>query len=749
MNRRYLLKGSTMQASKFSAWIALVSMVLVSAGDAQTAAPAKASGATKTTSPKQSVASLDAQAQKYQQLLNDVDVTSDPDVKNAVYAKWVDVTCKRKQLELQQSALDASLAASIYQSCSKRLIANPAAAVAADAHQTANAAGGNQGPPPFPAGVEPPPGCSTEITIHFDTARPSDYRTVPQVNNNKTIDLAKMVRLNSNETGGEIYTRSQVYVGFTNRLRYTASLGSKVSAIQAPDVPFSQMFTTTPLTPAAAKSPPAGKPGAAAKPNLPPPAAFRAFSDCYTKIEDTFVRFQGALGQEEDVLSGSKGKISALINSLQPFEYTLDNARDNARSHFEIFPSSQIPPFPKEDLQILKVLATRFIAQSDKLKAWATDKSQDPSITSDYKTFSDGANNISARLDQYLGTAGSAGNASNSGNASDNASNPANASNSSNAESSGGAAASLNGSSQKGGSKDATNSAGSTPSTEANDYGSLKDYVENWVTQFKLVAGMSPDDFVVLPDGKLACGGFFGNGTSTLMQLSISDSLNPPATGTKVTPTSLDSVVCQPTISISNGLGLSFIPSQTPAFVAGVKKDAQGNPVLDSSGNPTIIQTLGYSNQSHVSAGYALQTNASLWATQQWGSEIHWSVGAMLTASSSGATTDIVTGPSFSFRRRTFFVSPMYDLGLRTQYVSPFRPGMPQGNLTSPPTQQIWKSGFGVTITFPFSTSTKNSSSSNGGATATTPGDGTGNGGGGNGGGTTPSKSKKPASGDN
>jgi hypothetical protein len=203
--------------------------------------------------------------------------------------------------------------------------------------------------------------------------------------------------------------------------------------------------------------------------------------------------------------------------------------------------------------------------------------------------------------------------------------------------------------------------------------------------------------------------------------LSVTDSMNPPAAGAKVTPVNLDSVVCEPTLSVSNGLGLSFIPSQTPAFLPSVKKDAQGNPVLDSNGNPVIIQTLGYSNQSNVSAGYALQANASLWEFRNWNFEIHWSVGAMLTASTSGTTTDIITGPSFSFRRRTFFVSPMYDLGLRTVYVSPFQPGMPQGNLTSPPTKQVWKSGFGVTITFPFSTGTKNTNSANGGATVTNP----------------------------
>src|SRR5208282_5262650 len=95
----------------------------------------------------------------------------------------------------------------------------------------------------------------------------------------------------------------------------------------------------------------------------------------------------------------------------------------------------------------------------------------------------------------------------------------------------------------------------------------------------------------------------------------------------------LDKVVCQPTISVSSGLGLSFLRAQTPAFVPSVKLDSNGKPVLDSNGNPVIIQSLGYSSQSPVGAGYALQANASLWNTKRWGFEFHWSFGAMLTAS--------------------------------------------------------------------------------------------------------------------
>ena len=131
-----MVKGLKMRASKFLAWITVFSLLFAACGEAQAPAPApapaKAPVATKkTTTPKQTVASLNAQAQKYLQLLSDVDVSSDPDVKSAVFAKWVDATCQSKRLQFQQSGVDASLGGAIYQNCTKRLSADPAAAVAA------------------------------------------------------------------------------------------------------------------------------------------------------------------------------------------------------------------------------------------------------------------------------------------------------------------------------------------------------------------------------------------------------------------------------------------------------------------------------------------------------------------------------------------------------------------------------------------------------------------------------------------
>jgi hypothetical protein len=403
----------------------------------------------------------------------------------------------------------------------------------------------------------------------------------------------------------------------------------------------------------------------------------------------------------------------AALRQLRSPAAKLPGSDDEVRAAADvtIFPSHESPVFPDSDLENLKILNEEFIVQYAKVHDWVTASGSDYNVA-EYARETAGAKDISNRLDQYLATAATTKNAG------------------AGATGNGGAAkkptppATPNGANPP--KNPATNPATDTTPTNSNDnaseaaqYEAARVYVYNWRQIFRTVKGANDDYFV--ESFKPQCGGFFGDGTSTQLQLSVVDNLNPPAAGTKVTPTNLDKVVCQPTISISNGLGLSFISSQTPAFVPAVKTDSSGNPVLDSSGNPTIIQSLGYSNQSRISAGYAFQTNASLWATQRWGFEIHWSLGAMLTASSNGATTDIITGPSFSFHRRTFFVSPMYDLGLRTVYVSPFKVGMPQGNLTSPPTQQVWKSGFGLTITFPFKNGTKDVDSGSGGANVTTP----------------------------
>lgn len=127
-----------MRASKFSAWIILVSLLFATVGDAQTTAPAKSSVAKKTTIQQQSIASLNAQAQKYYQRLTDPDYPLDADARGPILSKWVDDTCQVKRLKYQQDGVDAETAAAIYQNCMKRMSADPFAALAAAAPKPPN-----------------------------------------------------------------------------------------------------------------------------------------------------------------------------------------------------------------------------------------------------------------------------------------------------------------------------------------------------------------------------------------------------------------------------------------------------------------------------------------------------------------------------------------------------------------------------------------------------------------------------------
>jgi hypothetical protein len=212
-----------------------------------------------------------------------------PAIKNEV--QWInDMVAKHK---MSQADANARLSELLLQ-----MLGTPAASSttpAANAQQAANVAAVQPAAPSYPSGVEPPDPCSP--AINFNIRGPVVYGDVPQPKE-KTIDLTNVVQLNTSETGGEIYTKSKVYVGFVNLLRYTASLSGQVTVIPAPDIPFSTMFTTTPLAPAVPKAPaPAPAKAPAPAPAKAPLPEFSKFSACYDATEGAFLEFQGKLKQ--------------------------------------------------------------------------------------------------------------------------------------------------------------------------------------------------------------------------------------------------------------------------------------------------------------------------------------------------------------------------------------------------------------------------------------------------------------------
>jgi hypothetical protein len=764
-----------MRIRKLSAWPLLIPMLLGTIVEAQTPSTSTSQASPKKPAKGTTSTNWDAQAEQYQALLNDVDISSDPDVKHAIYLKWVDASCKSKRAKVEQAVggSDAGLATSVYSACVKRLQAQESNAVTTTTTGGAANSGtavGSSASATMP-NVIVPPGCNSlpVFSNDFKIDKPATYPApVPDI----WSPDPKWVELNANSSGGEISTKSTVWLGYITRLRYDATLGGTVTSIAAPTIPNS-IFPTA--TPSATQSKPKAAP---LQPNM-----FVQFNNCFDDIADRVVTFQSSLAQEELLLNDYREKITNHLDSLQPVVNTLAEARSSV--DFSILPATEIPAFPIADIVQLRGLLTEFTPKYAEFAQWAN---ADPGRSSEFNRVTAGADSTAKTLDRYLASPGNASSITNpstasagtstrsspsagttsgnpgtgtspvvattsetqagiatgaetqqSGNKKESKPNAKGKSGKAGKDTSSGSqggtgAGTVNGTantsnpsgtgsttgtgtatSQGSGGVTAVNQQAGGPSAidlgsqEVKDYEANRQYIDNWSQSFRKVATAPAGDFVLTY--KPQCGGWFGQGTSTQMQLTVVDKTNP---GKNATPKNLDKVVCQSALTVTNGLGLSFIPDRTPAFVPSNNSGTNGSPVL------------GYSSTAKVRPAYAVQVNAAVWSPRESNFEFHWSLGAMLTAATGGATTDIITGPAFSFKKRAFFISPVYDLGQRTVLQSGFAVGTPQGVLTSPPTQQTWKSGFGLTITFPLSPGSNTTNSSNSAGSSGTGTTGTG-----------------------
>ena len=720
---------------KLPGWFSVALLLLSQLAPAQSNPPARAKSAPAsngaTTSKKPTLAD-------YQALLSDPDIAGDPDIVKAIYAKWVDLTCKAKQTELAAIGInDQVMSKEVYTSCSARLLAQDPTAVI-KAPSTVKPAGT---PPSQPS---TPPTAATAATAltqdqmnQLDAAVaalvvPAGCSLPPSPSKSIAPDLQSSIDrspiqmsianvpkgwlyLSPNSSGGEHYTKSTVWVGYVNRLRYAATLGGVVTVIAAPALP-NNIFPSPAVAPAA-KPAPSGQGAPLASPST---NNFNQLNQCIDNIQKETVTFQQYLAGYETVLNSARIRIQTRLSTLTPIASSAAEARSAA--DLTMFPDKTVPTFPLADVIALRGLLTEVMTEYSQIAQWA---GTSPDVKNIYAAENASGTATGKALDVYLAQPGVSNSAKQS------ASNPPTGGPGPNGtaqpapqvSSQPGSTTLTSKSSPVGGGgqntlttqpqSDSCSSHLDSVSQEVNDYEDNRCYIDSWRNTFRNVAGAN--DLYFVASYAPTCGGWFGQGTSTQMQLTISDSTQPGATASPIT---LDKIVCQPPLTVSNGIGLSFVASHVPAFVPGVAKDSSGNPVVGSNGNPTIIQTLGYSSTAPVNPSYSVIMNVALLPLKGLGIELHWATGAMLTAATSGTTTDILTGPAISFRKRAFFISPVYDLGLRTDYQAGFAIGMPQGNLTSPPTSQNWRSGFGLTITFPLTQSSTNQTTS-GGATGT------------------------------
>ena len=208
--------------------------------------------------------------------------------------------------------------------------------------------------------------------------------------------------------------------------------------------------------------------------------------------------------------------------------------------------------------------------------------------------------------------------------------------------------------------------------------------VELWRKRFNSVQSMADLDFN--PGFDVDCATWFGKSKSVVVKLVSRDILTQNAAQETA---DLITVVCNSRLTVSTGIGFGAMGDKSPAFVPG--KDTTG----------AVVQQLGYSSNSSVAPIYAFQINASLWAPQSNNVELHATLGAAVSTTNSTGTVGFLFGPSMSFLRRTFFVTPSLYLTQRNVFLPGFKAGDPQGTLTSPPTQLQWKPTFATTVTFP------------------------------------------------
>jgi hypothetical protein len=172
-NRRVLVLSHSLHihTTQFLVCTMLLSLLQGTIAAAQTPATKKQSTGKKDTNIAKSIASLEAEAAKYQELLKDIDVKSDPEIGRALYGKWADATCQGKKLKLQQllGSEDAYTGESVYNACMERLHNAEAAALSS-----------SSAAPPQPTPAKQPAAAATPAVSAASTGPPCSLERAPE-----------------------------------------------------------------------------------------------------------------------------------------------------------------------------------------------------------------------------------------------------------------------------------------------------------------------------------------------------------------------------------------------------------------------------------------------------------------------------------------------------------------------------------------------------------------------------------------
>jgi hypothetical protein len=180
-----------------------------------------------------------------------------------------------------------------------------------------------------------------------------------------------------------------------------------------------------------------------------------------------------------------------------------------------------------------------------------------------------------------------------------------------------------------------------------------------------------------------SCHDWYGKGhteTSTLKIVDVSVS------SSSVPDLQVATNTCNPRSILSTGVGVSFLPNQTYAFVP----------------NAAGTQVIGKTSSSKASPLFSIFYNILLTPVgkKDSGVELFLSPGIGLTSASSTTTSDYLGGLSLAFNRRLVFITAAGDFGQRTTLLPGFPLGTPMGTMSTVPTQTSMKFSGMLSISF-------------------------------------------------
>jgi hypothetical protein len=181
---------------------------------------------------------------------------------------------------------------------------------------------------------------------------------------------------------------------------------------------------------------------------------------------------------------------------------------------------------------------------------------------------------------------------------------------------------------------------------------------------------------------------WYGKGSVLTVTLSITDLSASPTPAPVGQPILVNS--CYPPGTVSTGIGLSFVHDQVFAFLPGIDPTNSANTV-------TTVQT---TTDASATPLYGILYNIAI-KEGTGGYGLHGAIGGAIGSTSGTTTPEILVGPSFSIRRRAFFITPAFQLARRDQLLPGYHIGsLQESGLTSLPITTNWKPGFALIFSF-------------------------------------------------